>query len=291
MKRSYSTYRHFVISDTHFQAPLKNNSEIVSPVFCHDPKAISIVAQILCDCWWNEVTHIGDIAELGMISEWQRVINREGQVKGEDGKWYETAWADTMAQVTAFWDYIASVLPDAKKHQLEGNHDFWCEVLFTQPRFKPFESLLHIRKLPVWNRLGIDYKSYDGDQKKDQPWVDDHQTRLLHGYKNVSVTRMLREHDNVFYGHQHKVLYHSWDASSREMRQAWCIGCLTKLKPDYNSRGGAQNGWAQAFGVIYTLPNGKQWKEVVRIQEGECLFEGKLYRAKPLSKILAPLAV
>lgn len=290
--RNFSTHCTFIIPDTHFQAPMRNGAGLVNPEYCHDPAALSLVLQIAAERCPDRIIHLGDITEMAVISAWSKSIAREGQVKGEDGQWHAASWEDSMKMVTSFWRYLDRVHPQAEKNQLEGNHDFWADLEFSTPALAPFADQLHIRRLPVWKELGIRYHPYDGDQKKDQPWVDAGRVRVLHGYKNVSAQRMRLEHDNVVYGHQHKILYNSWDASSREMRRAWCIGCLTKLKPDYNSRGGAQNGWAQGFGVVYALPNKKFVVKVVEIQDG-CVvdFDGKTYYAKPLRRVGRELKV
>lgn len=290
--RSASIKCTFIIPDTHFQAPIRNGTGFVAPDFCHDPDAISIMLQIMKDRQPDEIIHLGDITEMATVSAWSKAQNRESLVKGQDGMWHQSAWSDQMKMVRAFWEYIHTQYPSATKHQLEGNHDFWSELEFSKPPLCQFPELA-FRNQSVWKDFNINYYPYNGDQKNNQPWVDVGRVRVLHGYKNVSSLRMRLEHDNVIYGHQHKILYNSWDASSREMRRAWCIGCLTKLKPDYNSRGGAQNGWAQSFGIVYTASDGRFSVRIVEIKDGCVLdFDGKTYYAKPLSsisKILKPL--
>jgi predicted phosphodiesterase len=283
-KRNPSVKCTFVIPDTHMQSPV--NGGLVAPDFCHDPAAISLVLQVAKDRSPDEIIHLGDICEMALISEWNKKVHKEGLVKGNDGRWYDSAWSDTMNMVKVFWEYIAKTHPKAEKHQLEGNHDFWSDIAFTNPTLAPFAKDLAFRNQRIWNDCNIKYYPYNGDQKAEQPWVDVGRVRVLHGYNNSSVKRMRLEHDNVMYGHQHKILYDAWDANSREMRRAWCIGCLTKLKADYNSRGGAQNGWAQAFGVIYTMPDGTFSVRVVEITNGKIVdFDGKSYCAKPLSEL------
>lgn len=273
-----------VISDTHLQSPV--NGGLVAPDYCHDPDAISLMLQIVKDRHPDEIIHLGDICEMGTISAWSKSVNREGLIRGTDGNWYQDAWSNSMKMVNDLWGYLRKELPKADFHQLEGNHDFWSDIAFTSPTLAPFAKELAFRNQPVWNQCGIKYYTYNGDQKIDQPWVDVGRVRVLHGYKNVSAQRMRLEHDNVVYGHQHKILYNSWDANSREMRRAWCIGCLTKLKPDYNSRGGSQNGWAQAFAVIYTMPDGNFLVKVIEITNGLIVdFDGKTYYAKPLREV------
>jgi len=285
MKESFSTKVTLVIPDTHFQAPVGKNG-LVAPDYCHDPAAISIMLQVAIDRKPDEIVHLGDICEMGTISAWSKSVNREGQIKGTDGVWYQDAWANNMKMVDAFWYFLNKKFPNSPKHQLEGNHDYWSKIAFESSTLAPFAKELSFRNRNVWSECNIDYHTYDGDQKIQQPWVDVGRVRILHGYKNVNVNRMRLEHDNVIYGHQHKILYNGWDASSREMRRAWCIGCLTKLKPDYNSRGGAQNGWAQAFALIYTMTNGTFSVRVVEIVDGYIPdFDGKMYIPKSLKSI------
>jgi len=284
MKKSIKVKKTLVIPDTHFQAPVNNG--LVAPDYCHDPDAISLVLQVIKDLQPDEIIHLGDICEMGTVSAWSKSVGREGQIKGTDGKWYQDSWANSMLMVNNFWEYFRKLLPKAEFHQLEGNHDFWSDVSFQYPSLAPFAETLAFRNQKVWKNCDIKYYPYNGDPKVEQPWVDVGKVRVLHGNKNTSPQRMRLEHDNVMYGHQHKILYNSWDASSREMRRAWCIGCLTKLKPDYNSRGGAQNGWAQAFGVIYTMEDGTFTVKVPEITDGIIVdFNGKSYFPEKLGKI------
>lgn len=291
--RDFSVKCTLVVPDTHFQPQLKNCGKPVRPDFCHDPAALSLLLQVAADRKPDAIIHLGDITEMASLSEWSKIAGHEGHVRGEDGQWYMSAWEDTIKMVESFWGYVGKAHPNTERTQLEGNHDFWAETAFSSPLLQPFTNLLHPRKMALWKDLKIAYHTYDGDQKKDQPWVDVGRVRVLHGYNNVSAQRMRLEHDNVVYGHQHKILYNSWDASSRETRRAWCIGCLTKLKPDYNSRGGQQNGWAQGFAIVYTMPDGAFNVRQVEIVDGRIVdFDGKTYWAKPLreiSKMLKPL--
>ena len=267
-----------------FRSPVHGG--LIAPDYCHDPDAISLMLQVAKDRHPDEIVHLGDICEMGTVSAWSKGIGKEGQIKGVDGEWYQDAWSNSMKMVNDFWTYIRKIYPKIPLHQLEGNHDFWSDLAFSSPTLAPFAKELAFRNQKVWNECGIKYYTYNGDQKIDQPWVDVGRVRILHGYKNVSAQRMRQEHDNVMYGHQHKILYNSWDANSREMRRAWCIGCLTKLKPDYNSRGGAQNGWANAFAMIYTMSDETFSVRVVEISNGRIVdFDGKSYFPKPLSDI------
>ena len=282
--RNFSVKCTLVIPDTHFQAPVNKN--LIAPDFCHDPNAISLMLQVANARRPDEIVHLGDICEMGTVSAWTKEIGKEGQIKGVNGEYYQDAWSNSMKMVKDFWGYIHKIHPQAELHQLEGNHDFWSKLAFEQPTLAPFADELAFRKQKVWAECGIDYKPYDGNPNTEMPWVDVGRVRVLHGYKNVSASRMRLEHDNTVYGHQHKILYNAWDANSREMRRAWSIGCLTKLKPDYNSRGGAQNGWTQAFAMIYTMPDETFSVKVIEITGGHIVdFDGKPYFPKPLSNI------
>lgn len=287
---SASTRVTLIIPDTHFQAPVKGG--LVAPEFCHDPAALSLILQVANLRKPDDIIHIGDLCEMGTISAWNQKLNRPGQTKGADGSWYQDSWQETMKMVDAFWSYIRTKHPTAKLHQLEGNHDYWSDLVFTSPALAPFASTLAFRNQPAWKNLDIKYYNYNGDQKATQPWVDIGRVRIMHGYKNVSAQRMRLEHDNVIYGHQHKVLFNSWDASSRESRRAWCIGCACKLVADYNSKGGQQNGWAQAMGLLYTLPDGTFDIRVLEIKQGRIVdFDGKTLYAQPLVELSKSLKV
>lgn len=272
----------FVFPDTHFQAPLDKAGTMLAPDYCHDPDALSVALQIAKDRKPDEIIHLGDICEMGTISRWSKLAGRESQVQGRDKRWYESAWNPQMKMVEAFWEFMADEFPKAEKTQLEGNHDYWAFREFARPPLSQFADR-SLRNLPLWKDANIKYHPYDGGDTL--PYADVGRVRVIHGY-NATAERMRKEHDNVIYGDSHQIIYKQWDANSRESRAAWCVGCLSKLKPEFNSLGGRQNGWRHGFGVIYTMPDGGFQVDQVRIDNGRCInFDGKSYYGRKLSSL------
>lgn len=288
-KNSFSVKRTFVFPDTHFQAPLDNGKGFLSPEHCHHPEALSVALQAFIDFGADQVIHLGDIAEMGTVSRWSKMINKEGLVQGKDRRWYEAAWKPQMDMVTTFWEFIKKVSPKSEKFQLEGNHDYWAAAHFSRQPLCQFEEM-SFRNLPIWEE--IDFRKYDPVIDEKPPYVivgdasSPHRAvKILHGY-GKTIERMRKEHTNIMCGDSHQIDYAKWTANSWGGSYGQSIGCLCQLAPDFSSRGGRQNGWEHGFGTIYTSDDGFFQMEAHRIQKGRLLnFIGKSYEAKPLSDI------
>lgn len=259
------------------------------PDACHDPMPLSIWFQIIKDVQPTRIIHAGDICDLGNLSSFTKKVNRMGQVLAKDGKWYETPWGKTLQMIETFWKVTADFCPNTEFHQLEGNHDFWTEVLLDDPFLSQFRDQIALRGRPIWNDLGVKYYPYDGSPKLGmQPWVEVGNTHVMHGYGAGSPSMMEKEHDNVMYGHIHRFEKSlGTDKTSREYRrEAISIGCMCNLDPKFSTKGGKQNGWVHGFGVIYTKGE-KTTKRWVEITQGEILepLHGKFYQSVPLKSI------
>jgi predicted phosphodiesterase len=302
MKKTTKLATYLVIPDTHFQAPMKDGKTFHAPAFCHEPDAISLMLQFIQPYTLDGIIHLGDICEMATISAWQKAVGREGLTLDTDGNWFESSWQAQKQMAYNFWAYLSKKYPDAKKFQLEGNHDFWSRTFFSQPGLKQFATEA-FHNWPVWKEFGIEYHAYWGGD--NDPYIcigksgeaevskNNRGTVILHGYNNGSIKKMLRDFDNVVYGHQHKVIRENLDSNIYERRRADCIGCLTKLKAEYNSKGGAQNGWAHAFAMIHVLSDGRTQVNVIDIgREMTLITEGGIvYYPVKLATIDPLLAV
>ena len=280
-----------VIPDTHMQAPMKDGKTIHAPMFCHDPQAISLMLQFIQPYKLDGIVHLGDICEMATISAWQAAIGKEGQTQDTEGGWYVTSWAAQRMMAHNFWAYFDKKYPKAEKHQIAGNHDFWSDITFRKPGMQQFKDQA-FENWPTWKQFNITYHPYWGGAKDEEPFVyvnapDCKGTVIMHGYNNASIQKMLKDYDNVVYGHQHKIIRASHDSNLYERRRADCIGCLTKLKAEYNSKGGAQNGWAHGFALIHVLDNGRTQVNVIDIGRDMSLVteSGVVYNPVKLSSL------
>jgi predicted phosphodiesterase len=295
MKKTTKIATYLVIPDTHFQAPLKDGKTFHEPRFCQDPEAISLMLQFIEPYQLDGIIHLGDIAEMSTISAWNKAVQREGTAQDTNGDWYTASWASQKQMVYNFWAYLHKKYPDAKKFQLEGNHDFWSRTFFSQPAMRQFQTEA-FHNWPVWKDFNIEYHAYWGGEEDPFVFINapGHKgTVVLHGYNNGSIKKMLRDFDNVVYGHQHKVIRESIDSNIYERRRADCIGCMTKLQAEYCSKGGAQNGWAHAFAMIHVLSDGRTQVNVIDIGREMTLVTegGTIYTPIKLATIDPLLAV
>lgn len=290
-KQSFSTEFTLVYSDTHFLSA--GNEKLFVPQDCHNPRVLSLPIQVAQNHHPDNIIHIGDVSDMKTVSHWRENTHAEALIEGDDDKLHETCWQEQMQMVIDFWTYQHDTYPKAKLFQLEGNHDYWCENAYNA---KPIIRHLmgtkwRFRSLPIWKHMGgfVELKPYDGDQKKDQPWIDiggERGVRVLHGYNKGTPARILKYCDNAMYGHTHKIIYTSNDGAKNEYRRVWSIGCLSELHPKYASLGGNQSEYVHGFGVIYVLPNGEFEHSAVSIKNESLVnFEGKTYYPKPLSKL------
>ena len=295
MKKITKIGTYLIIPDTHFQSPMKDGKTFHTPKFCHDPEAISLMLQFIQPYSLDGIIHLGDICEMNTISHWQKGMKGEGMTQDTNGNWYEVSWQAQKKMAYNFWAYLAKKYPDAKKYQLEGNHVFWSRTFFSQPGMSQFQSEA-FHNWPVWNDFDIKYHAYWGGEEDPYVHINAPGQKgvvVLHGYNNGSIKKMLQSFDNVVYGHQHKVIRENLDANIYERRRADCIGCLTKLKAEYNSKGGAQNGWAHAFAMVHVLSDGRTQVNVVDIGRDMTLITegGVIYTPLKLSTLDPLLSV
>jgi hypothetical protein len=294
-KNNFSTKRTIIYSDIHFQAPLRKDGETIRPDACHEPSALSVAFQIHKNFGADEIVNVGDLYESALCSGWTTKC-RCGQVMGEDGQFHFSAWKDTINMGKAYWEYMRLLSPASKLIQIEGNHEFRCEMAIREnTQLEALQDTIRIRNLPFWKEMKIDYHPYNAVGAA--AWYDVSKFRVMHG-NGDSPQKMRLENFNVIYGHTHQLLVNSWDKTTRnsnlgkETHRAYSIGCLCKLDPEFSVKGGRANGWANGFAYVYTLPNGMSQIEVVEIVNGNTVvnFNGKTYYAKPLRELSISLA-
>jgi hypothetical protein len=303
MKKVTKLQTWLIIPDTHFQSP-SNDGSYLNPQFCHHPAAISLMLQYTKNIKLDGIIHIGDLMEMDCISHWTKAIGREGNVKSNDGKWYKASWYAQKKMAYAFWNYLAKKYPEAIKVQLEGNHDQWSRTFFSNPIFEQFADdpdynpqNLAFHKWSLWKELNIQYIPYWGGETDSmyiiQAPKEERGLIVMHGFNNASVKRMYKDFDNVIYGHQHKVLAETYDGNYWEDRAAYCIGCLTKLKAEYNSNGGAKNAWKHAFALVNLYSDNVTQVHVVRIHRELVVGNesGETFYPMPLASIDPTLSV
>jgi predicted phosphodiesterase len=302
MKKVIKLQTWLIIPDTHIQAP-RDDGQFNEPQFCHHPAAISLMLQYIKNFKLDGIIHIGDLMEMDCISHWTKAVGREGQIKDTKGDWYAASWKAQKKMAYSFWEYLSKTHPDAVKVQLEGNHDQWSRTFFSHPMFSQFDDedfnpqKLAFHNWSLWKDLNIKYIPYWGGETDSNYIIRapgyDRGLVVMHGFNNASVKKMYKDFDNVVYGHQHKVVSETYDGNYWEDRAAHCIGCLTKLKAEYNSNGGARNAWKHAFALVNLYSDNVTQVRVVRIHRDLVVGNeaGETFYPMPLASIDPTLSV
>ena len=229
-----------------------------------DPRAWRAIQSYAETKKWDEVVHLGDVADYGCISS-----HEKGVLRGIDSK---LIGRDNDA-VNDFLDQAQKMAPKAKFTIIEGNHDFRIErYLDFHPELGGLldcEKAWNLKKrniqwVPFWSR---------GDVYKIG------KASFIHGiYTNkYHAEQHCRNFGgNVFSGHTHDVMCFSVQEIGELPKVGQSLGCLQVYDPKWLR--GRPSRWQQAFAVFHFLPDGNFSYNVVRIFNGRFISpEGDLY--------------
>jgi hypothetical protein len=255
------------------------------PIDRHDPKAISVAMQILADIRPDSFGQVGDLAHLGYLSHWAVGRDMQGKVPAQDGESVAMNIENDNNGINRWLEQTEKILPKkCEKYQLEGTHE---EILRNSRQMNKFQGWVTKDWYPekAW-RLAergikwVPYQTYNAGAGKN--WVDCGRLKIVHGHYAASnhMKKHFEDHGgSVGYGHMHTV---SQDTYKHGLNPAtvFTFGCLCTKEASYHR--GRNNAWAQAMLVIYVQPNGKFNHSIIHIIDGQAMWNGKLYSAKPL---------
>jgi predicted phosphodiesterase len=231
-----------------------------------DKPSVRAVLSMMNDVAFDGLIIIGDFLDMASISHWNKAkrLTSEGlRLKQQ------------YAQGNALLDEICKRLPKgADMRWLDGNHEDWYYQLIEEN--PTLEGLLDPHdELHLRDRGFTEIRRYGHDQftRLGKLW-------LMHG---IYTTRYhAKKHldeikHNVMYGHLHDIQVYSSASVARELAfQAYCIGCLANVEPEYMR--GRPNNWSHGFGVVCVFPDGKFQADVIRIINGRFIYNGTLYQ-------------
>jgi UDP-2,3-diacylglucosamine pyrophosphatase LpxH len=156
--------------------------------------------------------------------------------------------------------------------KLEGNHDYRLQIV--------------VDKEPMWEGF-IEYEEVFDFQARSIQWVPQVEQpiklgKLMLDHGRYATKYAANKHLEVFMGNIVFGHIHRFQTMSRVVPgyndevQAWSIGCLSDVDPDYaNGRPlGHQNG----FAIVYMHESGGFNLYPVNIIKGEFVWEGRVWR-------------
>lgn len=248
----------------------------------HDRDAMNIVLQIAQDKRFDRIVFLGDLLDL---ADWGDSFVRSPEM------YFTTQPA--LIELAWWLSQIRSVQPVAEMTVIEGNHEQRMERVIIKNiasayQLSPaFEDNPH-PSLSIPRLLGLDKLNIDwvGGYPDAEVWLADDLV-CVHGdrAKSVPGTTARAMNDDreasVIFGHIHRkesVVRSVIGRGSRRVVSATCPGCLCRVDGVVPGSTPRQN-WSQGFAVASYGDDISSVVDVVSIDGGTALYEGKLYRA------------
>ena len=238
-----------------------------------DDRALEVLRQIARDLNPEVLVCLGDVFDFWELSDFRAAADQE-----------EDLQATLNAGVTHLADMLSIARPGVA-YFLGGNHeDRWDRLLLKarrDPRFRQLLSLPKVRRsLDFAEVVGFEDLGYNYNPYVEGDFLLDHDRLLYtHGDRtgNWVAKGMLEKYGkNVIFGHMHRVQnYTKRDLKGQEA--GWCIGCLCKLDPHYDSFA----NWHQGFAVVNWKKVDGEWLfsvEQIRIHNGTAIWRDKVYQ-------------
>ena len=208
----------------------------------------------------NVVIYGGDLIDFYQISEYDKNPARIMMLQSD------------IHEACMFLDEVNSILPQAKKYYLLGNHeDRLRRFLWTKAPALSSLECLEIEQLFGLNERKITLVQYEKGVLVNGVFY------ILHGdiaakYSGYTAKAMFEKHGGCgLAGHCHRI-----GAHLRRDRFGvwgwWENGCLCDLNPDYT----ANPDWIQGFSLVH-FRGRRFWTEQVPIVGHKFIYGGKLY--------------
>jgi len=227
----------------------------------HDKKSIKILLDVIKDFEPDTFVFGGDQLDLSCVSTYSNGKPRKVANK--------SLFKDYNGFVDSILNPIESVLQNkAEKVFIYGNHCNRIQLyLDYYPQTQGIIEIEHNIDLSDWKI--IPYNNYYKVSKD---------TIVLHGlYHNEYHSKKHLDvfGCNVYYGHIHShQVYSRQTPLNKKPLKATSIGCLSTLNPEYAKD--KPNSWCNQFLVLYKN-DGIVYDDVITIQKGKTIFEGKVY--------------
>lgn len=246
-------WRELVVNDIHL--PRENT------------KALNCVFKVMQDIPFDGITLNGD------IGDWESV-SRHSRFSPPKCHWTDSQFLEASEHeydaLTKFLDKIDKVAPQARKRFEKGNHEVWVDDFIKESYYSRFKQFDLDQRLRLKER-GYTIFNYNTFMKLGKLNV----THGIYTGANHSKKHVESMGASILYGHVHDIQVFSKITPDKQSHMAWSNGCLCDLNPDY-MRNRPQN-WNHGFAIVYVWPNNSFQVDIIRINSGKCVVEGKLY--------------
>lgn len=230
-----------------------------------DDESIRAMLALMSDVKFDQVVINGDYLDYGCISHWNQGRNKTLEMQ---------RLKTDYIKGNALLDEIDLRLPaGAKKHFMKGNHEVWIDDLVDKT--PQLEGLVEPESQLKLTERG--YKIYPYNDI-----VPFGKLNITHGiYASAnSVKKHLDELKvNIMFGHTHTMAVMMSSSAAREIAfSGYNVGCLCNMTPDYMR--GRPHGWTHGIAVVYLYPNGYFEVNMIRILDGQFIYNNKVYSGK-----------
>lgn len=228
-------------------------------------KALSCAMKVIEEIKPNGVTLNGDIGDCATFSRHTRFA--PPKCHWSDSQ-YLAASKHEYDKMNKFLDHLDHIAPKARKRYEMGNHELWVSDFVNESkeaRFKQFD---------LATRLKLKARGYELYKYND--FIKLGKLNITHGIyvgSNHAKKHVDAMGSSILYGHNHDIQVYSKVTPDKQSHMAWCNGCLSNLNPEY-MRNRPQN-WSHGFAIVYVWPNGEFQVDIIRIQNGKCVVNGK----------------
>jgi len=231
----------------------------------HDETSIKAILNLMSDIPFDINVILGDFLDYGCISHWT-----ENKRKSLEMKRLKTDYITGNAILD---EYDKRLPKNCEKHFFEGNHEIWIyDLLEKMPQL---EGLIEPASQLFLQERG--YKIYPYNEVI--PFGKLYLTHGIYAGGNPVKKHLDELKVNVMFGHTHTISSMLSSSAAREIAfSGYNIGCLCNMAPDYMR--GRPHGWSHGFAVVYLYKDGSFEVNLIRILNGQFIYNGKIYNGK-----------
>lgn len=207
----------------------------------------------------------------GDIGDWD-TFSRHDISRSPKSHWNEEIfYNESIHQYNSMNKLLNSIdkyAPNARKRWAHGNHEMWVyDFIKGNPRART-ELFDLDRRLNLKDR-GYKLYPYNSFMRLGK-------LRVTHGIyvgQHHAKKHLLAVQHSVLYGHNHDIQMHSIVTAEGEARMGFGAGCLCDMNREWMRN--RPNNWSHGFAVVYVWPNGAFQVDLIRINNGKCIVQGK----------------
>lgn len=207
----------------------------------------------------------------GDIGDWD-FCSRHSRFSPPKCHWTDTQFAQAGKKqyeiLNGFLDKIQKISPKSRKRWHHGNHEVWVKDFIKESPDTRKQTFGVEEKLDLKGR-GYTVIDYNDFSRLGKLWVTHGiYTGMHHAKKHVDAMG-----HSVLYGHVHDIQIFSKVTPAKISHMAFSAPCSCNLNPEY-LRNKPQN-WNHGFVIVYVWPSGNFQVDIVRVNSGKCVVQGK----------------